>query len=768
MDGMTAATVARMGRIVAKGIAAGDDPDDIADKLDEELDIGYARAATIARTEVVRAHAEGQLDAFEELGVEGVNVEAEWRTASDDRVCEQCSSMEGTVLTIADARDMIPVHPNCRCAFLPANVGEARNAWCPTGEGGGQDNSCSPGGGSGDDDVDSGLAGQAEVGMELDDTRTSIVESLHDRLVAIGLDSNVSEEVALEMADLDKDTFEPVRALMARAEAHIKQGEMDEAAVLHLEAHAKLRVAQDLFGQIAKDTYAHAKDDANYLQMYPIGPQREAVRENIRVSAQNYEEMAELLGAQARRHKTLAGELHDQRKFNAWRSPWSLNGAQPGHPFYGNQYTAGAGRASDGEWTGGPRLQEGRPSKKADKVATQQAESYTRQAHEADKAGDKVKAKQLRAAAYGFHLVAERHSEGKHGAARAIARKAAEILRGEDPKFNAWCPTGPGGGQDNSCSPNGGHSGVHSSLVDLQGKMTGSKLFTHEHEQKLAGLNPDGIKDGVLKVACFTKDKALNDAKIAWFQANVPTGVQVKQVGMTKAELQAHLSKQLPSVPTPVAPAPTVAPAARSDPAAQKAWEAGLNPKQARAIARWTSESTDFQARGTQTERTSAEYAQIRAAMDAAPPYEGEIHRGLTLRRDQNGEMHPRAAALVEAISTPGSVIELGKMASWSKDTKIAAAFAGSISNSIQHQPERIVMTIRSRKTKAVDIENVAHEDYRDQKEVVVDGYNRGKPLRYRIVSAEEKSMERTTFDGKPPTRPYEPVKVKHVILEEV
>lgn len=179
MEGMGAATTARMGRIVAEGIAAGKHPYEIADDLDGELDIGLARAQTIARTEVVRAHSEGQLDSFEALGVDGVEVEAEWRTASDDRVCEQCSDMEGEVFSVADARGMIPVHPNCRCAFVPAGLSDkdvdwaentekqavvrlhawhaprrwVDNAFCPTGPGGGQDNSCGSGKGGGWSDL---------------------------------------------------------------------------------------------------------------------------------------------------------------------------------------------------------------------------------------------------------------------------------------------------------------------------------------------------------------------------------------------------------------------------------------------------------------------------------------------------------------------------------------------------------------------------------------------------------------------------------------
>lgn len=76
----------------------------------------------------IRAHAEGQLDSFKTLGVEEVGVAVEWATANDDKVCPKCQSLEGIVLKIDEARGLLPRHPNCRCAFLPANVGEVSDA----------------------------------------------------------------------------------------------------------------------------------------------------------------------------------------------------------------------------------------------------------------------------------------------------------------------------------------------------------------------------------------------------------------------------------------------------------------------------------------------------------------------------------------------------------------------------------------------------------------------------------------------------------------
>ncbi len=80
------------------------------------------RAQILARTEIIRAHAEGQLQEFENWKVLQVNVKAEWITAGDNRVCPQCADLEGSIFTIEVARGMIPLHAQCRCAWIPFNV----------------------------------------------------------------------------------------------------------------------------------------------------------------------------------------------------------------------------------------------------------------------------------------------------------------------------------------------------------------------------------------------------------------------------------------------------------------------------------------------------------------------------------------------------------------------------------------------------------------------------------------------------------------------
>jgi len=207
LEDVTSTMANRMSRVLTDGLVQGQSPRDVAKTLADEVDIGQERALLIARTEIIRAHAEGQLTALENLGVEEVGVAVEWSTADDELVCPLCESLEGVVLKLDEARGMLPRHPNCRCAWVPANVGEddkdqkdtkgeiddafdgaglditadkdrpqsivgneldwrwwtlegpradvldafsvALNAFCPTGPGGGINPHCSPGGGTG-------------------------------------------------------------------------------------------------------------------------------------------------------------------------------------------------------------------------------------------------------------------------------------------------------------------------------------------------------------------------------------------------------------------------------------------------------------------------------------------------------------------------------------------------------------------------------------------------------------------------------------------
>jgi SPP1 gp7 family putative phage head morphogenesis protein len=121
MKGLTDAMGQQLNRILAQGIADGIGVERIAKQMTDVISgLARSRALTIARSEIIRAHAEGQLDAYDKLGVAELGVQAEWSTAHDERVCPRCAPNEGKTFTIAEARGLIPLHPNCRCSWIPS------------------------------------------------------------------------------------------------------------------------------------------------------------------------------------------------------------------------------------------------------------------------------------------------------------------------------------------------------------------------------------------------------------------------------------------------------------------------------------------------------------------------------------------------------------------------------------------------------------------------------------------------------------------------
>lgn len=120
LQGISAAAGTAISRELADGFAAGLNPKTMASAINKRLaTVGLHRARTLARTEVIRAHAEATLSRYRQFGVKAVAGRAEFATAGDDRVCPICEGLDGEVFTLDDAKGVIPVHPNCRCTWLP-------------------------------------------------------------------------------------------------------------------------------------------------------------------------------------------------------------------------------------------------------------------------------------------------------------------------------------------------------------------------------------------------------------------------------------------------------------------------------------------------------------------------------------------------------------------------------------------------------------------------------------------------------------------------
>lgn len=123
--GVTSKMSTKMGRVLVDSLIKGRTTNQIARDLVIELGIGQKEALRVARTEIVYAQAMGQLDALEALGDTHVSAIVEWTTTSGNP-CPRCSSMEGVQLTIKEARGVIPLHPNCQCAWASVDEDSVR------------------------------------------------------------------------------------------------------------------------------------------------------------------------------------------------------------------------------------------------------------------------------------------------------------------------------------------------------------------------------------------------------------------------------------------------------------------------------------------------------------------------------------------------------------------------------------------------------------------------------------------------------------------
>ena len=98
---------------ISLGIVTGENPRTTARRIQTVSMLGYNRAETIARTEIIRTAREVQ----RELYTKNESVIRYQRMATQDgRTCLGCLALSGDIYETAE---LMPSHPNCRCVMLP-------------------------------------------------------------------------------------------------------------------------------------------------------------------------------------------------------------------------------------------------------------------------------------------------------------------------------------------------------------------------------------------------------------------------------------------------------------------------------------------------------------------------------------------------------------------------------------------------------------------------------------------------------------------------
>jgi SPP1 gp7 family putative phage head morphogenesis protein len=121
-------------RMLIDGMQNGENPKVISRRIENELKDRETAWGRIAITETSRAESVGRLREFEDAGLE-LTIGS---SAHDDKCCDRCLELiDGKVYRVADLIGRsnygikqtawvatIPLHPQCRCAWLPYKVGD--------------------------------------------------------------------------------------------------------------------------------------------------------------------------------------------------------------------------------------------------------------------------------------------------------------------------------------------------------------------------------------------------------------------------------------------------------------------------------------------------------------------------------------------------------------------------------------------------------------------------------------------------------------------
>ena len=108
-------TVTELRKALVEGFEAGESIPQLSARIMKYYKAGFEkRAPMVARTEVSAASNEGAIGGWEYNGVEKVEF-----LAAPDVTCDECEPRDGQVYAIDEARGNIPVHPNCRCTWVP-------------------------------------------------------------------------------------------------------------------------------------------------------------------------------------------------------------------------------------------------------------------------------------------------------------------------------------------------------------------------------------------------------------------------------------------------------------------------------------------------------------------------------------------------------------------------------------------------------------------------------------------------------------------------
>lgn len=113
-----------LNRVLLTGLQQGKTVTEIAVSLNSAMGQGFNAAHRLIRTETMHYLNDAALQGYKDTGIKYVQFWA----AEDERTCPECSKYHGKIFPI-DKAPILPLHPYCRCTYLPVTDKNAASAF---------------------------------------------------------------------------------------------------------------------------------------------------------------------------------------------------------------------------------------------------------------------------------------------------------------------------------------------------------------------------------------------------------------------------------------------------------------------------------------------------------------------------------------------------------------------------------------------------------------------------------------------------------------
>lgn len=94
-------------------VLTGKKPTELKNMLQERFNVSYSSADMLVRTETAHIQTQAAENRYRDAGI----TQVQFWAAPDERTCEVCGELHEQIFPIGT--QLVPAHPNCRCALLP-------------------------------------------------------------------------------------------------------------------------------------------------------------------------------------------------------------------------------------------------------------------------------------------------------------------------------------------------------------------------------------------------------------------------------------------------------------------------------------------------------------------------------------------------------------------------------------------------------------------------------------------------------------------------